>query len=127
MDAYAKILLTVIAACLMLLVAQGFGLAGTPGPGQVSESNGETVDRFQMLPLAMARQVFRFDRLTGQTWTMPLQVDQDRFWTPIEESPPKAKARKRRKKASSEPRKEAGGTEKEPGKEPEKATGGTEN
>ena len=111
MDAYAKILLTVIAACLMLLVAQGFGLAGTPGPGQVSESSGETLDRFQVLPIAMARQMFRFDRLTGQTWTMPLQLEGDRFWTPVEESPPKAKARKRRKKAPSEPKKKAGGAE----------------
>ena len=31
MDAYAKTVLTVIAACLLLQVAQGFGLAGTPG------------------------------------------------------------------------------------------------
>jgi hypothetical protein len=125
MDAYAKILLTVIAACLMLLVAQGFGLAGTPGPGQVSAGSGETVDRFQMLPIAMARQMFRFDRLTGQTWTMPLQLEADRFWTPVDESPPKAKARRRPKKAPSEPKKKAGGAEKGAG-ETEKGAGGAE-
>ena len=125
MDAYAKILLTAIAVCLMLLVAQGFGLAGIPGPGQVSASSGETVDRFQMLPIPLARQMFRFDRLTGQTWTMPLQLDQDRFWTPVEESPPKAKARKRRTKASSEPSKKAGGAKKDAG-ETEKEPGGAQ-
>jgi len=123
MDAYAKILLTVIAACLMLLVAQGFGLAGTPGPGQVSASSGEAVDRFQMLPIAMARQLLRFDRLTGQTWTMPFQTEKDRFWTPVEESPPKAKARTRRKRAPSESKKKAGGVERDPG-ETEKEPGG---
>ncbi len=39
MDTYVKTVLTVIAACLLLQVAQGFGLAGTPGPGPTESSN----------------------------------------------------------------------------------------
>jgi hypothetical protein len=109
MDAYAKTVLTVIAACLALQVAQGFGLAGTPGPAQASASSGETPDRFQMLPIPMARQVFRFDRATGQTWTMTLQLEEKHFWTPVPETPPEPKARK---KAPPQPKKKADGAAK---------------
>ena len=116
MDTYAKMVLTVIAACLVLQVAQGFGLAATPGPEKVSSSSGVTGDRFQMVPVGMIRQVFRFDRATGQTWTMPLKAEEDQFWTPVGEAPPKAKARKTRKKAPSQPKKEAG-ADKKPKKE----------
>lgn len=88
MDAYVKTVLTVIAACLLLQVAQGFGLAGTPG--QVSSSSSETVDRYTLQPIPMARLLFRFDRVTGQTWTMPLQPQKEMLWTPIDEAPPGA-------------------------------------
>ncbi len=90
MDAYVKTVLTVIAACLLLQVAQGFGLAGTPG--QVSSSSSETADRYTLQPIPMARLVFRFDRVTGQTGTMPLQPQKEKLWTPIDEAPPEAVA-----------------------------------
>jgi hypothetical protein len=112
MDAYAKIVLTVIAACLALQVAQGFGLAAPPGSGEVNSSSAVTGDRFQMLPIGMARQLFRLDRATGQTSTMPLQPEENLFWTPVEETPPKAMARKKRKKAPLQPKKKADGAEK---------------
>lgn len=109
MDTYAKTVLTVIAACLMLQVAQGFGLAGTPGAAQTSESSEKTPVRFQMLAIPMARQMFRFDQVTGQTWTMSLQNEAGQFWTLVPESPPEPKARE---KAPSQPKKEADGAEK---------------
>ena len=112
MDAYGKIVLTVIAACLALQVAQGFGLAGAPGPAQMSASSGETPDRFQMLPIPMVRQVYRFDRTTGQTWTMSLQLEAEQFWTPVPESAPASKTRKKGKKAPPRPKKKADGVEK---------------
>jgi hypothetical protein len=88
MDAYAKTVLTVIAACLMLQVAQGFGLVGTPEPEPVVSSNAEAANRYQFQPIPMVRQLFRFDRSTGQTWTMPLQPQKVRFWKPVDEFTP---------------------------------------
>ena len=88
MDAYAKTVLTVIAACLLLQVAQGFGLAGAPGPERVSSSSAESADRFMMMPIPMVRLVFRFDKMTGETWTMPLQPQQEKLWTPVDEGRP---------------------------------------
>jgi len=85
MDAYVKTVLTVIAACLLLQVAQGFGLAGTPG--QVSSTSSETADRYALQPNPMVRLLFRFDRATGRTWTMPLQPQKEKLWTLIGEAP----------------------------------------
>ena len=85
MDAYVKTVLTVIAACLLLQVAQGFGLAGTPGPGQAESSSAE---RYTLQAIPMARLLLRFDRVTGETWTMPLQPQKGRLWTAVDESPP---------------------------------------
>ena len=93
MDAYAKTVLTVIAACLLLQVAQGFGLAGPPGPEQVSSSSAESADRYTMMPIPMVRLVFRFDKATGRTWTMPLQPQKEKFWTLIDEAPPESMVR----------------------------------
>jgi len=90
MDAYVKTVLTVIAACLLLQVAQGFGLGATPGSGQAESSSPE---RYVVQAIPMARLLFRIDRVTGQTWTMPLQRDQPKFWTPIDESPSEATVR----------------------------------
>ena len=109
MDAYVKTVLTVIAACLLLQVAQGFGLAGTPG--QVSSSSSETADRYTLQPIPMARLLFRFDRVTGRTWTMPLQTPEERFWTAVDESPPEPLVREEGEGAPSRPD-EAGGAEK---------------
>ena len=88
MDTYAKTVLTVIAACLLLQVAQGFGLAGAPGPEQVSSSSAESADRFMMMPVPMVRLVFRFDKMTGETWTMPLQPQKEKEWTLVDEASP---------------------------------------
>jgi len=90
MDAYVKTVLTVIAACLLLQVAQGFGLAGTPG--QVSSSSSEDASRYTLQPIPMARLIFRFDRVTGRTWTMSLQPQKEKLWTPIDEASPEAMA-----------------------------------
>jgi len=88
MDAYAKTVLTVIAACLVLQVAQGFGLAAAPG--QVSSSRSESAEGYVLQPIPMVRLLFRFDRATGRTWTTPLQPQQERIWTLIGEAPPGA-------------------------------------
>jgi hypothetical protein len=90
MDAYVKTVLTVIAACLLLQVAQGFGLAGAPRPGQTESSSAE---RYTIQPIPMARVLLRIDRVTGETWTMPLLRDKPRIWTPVEEAPPESMAR----------------------------------
>jgi hypothetical protein len=103
MDAYVKTVLTVIAACLLLQVAQGFGLAGTPGPGQVSSSGAETASPYQMVPIPMARLVFRFDRATGRTWTMPLPPEKEKFWTPVDEASPEPMVREEEEGAPSLP------------------------
>jgi hypothetical protein len=86
MDAYAKAVLTVIAACLLLQVAQGFGLAGPDRAGAGA------AERYVIQPIPMIRLLLRIDRETGRTWSMPLQADKERYWTPIEEAPPEPMA-----------------------------------
>ena len=108
MDAYVKTVLTVIAACLLLQVAQGFGIAGTPG--QVSSSSSENAGRYTLQPIPMVRLLFRFDRATGRTWTMPLQPQKKKFWAPIDEAPPEAMAPEEGDGAPSRPE-EAGAAE----------------
>jgi hypothetical protein len=85
MDAYAKTILTVIAACLLLQVAQGFGLVGAAG--QVSSSSSDSAGRYMLQANPMARLIFRFDRATGRTWTIPLQFQKQKVWTLIGEAP----------------------------------------
>jgi len=89
MDAYVKTVLTVIAACLLLQVAQGFGVTGAPGPAQTDSSSAE---RFVVQAIPMARILLRFDRVTGETWTMPLLRDKARVWTPVAQAPPEPMA-----------------------------------
>lgn len=87
-DAYTKAVLTVVALCLLLLVAQGFGL----GPASGAKAGCEVADaadsttagkRFEFLPIPMARAAFRMDNQTGETWWM--KFPSGRAWTPIGE------------------------------------------
>jgi hypothetical protein len=41
-----------------------------------------------MMPIPMVRLVFRFDKVTGETWTMPLQPQKEKFWTLVDEASP---------------------------------------
>jgi hypothetical protein len=108
MDAYVKTVLTVIAACLLLQVAQGFGLAGTPGPGKTESTSAE---RYVVQAIPRARVLLRFDQVTGQTWTMPLQPQGEKFWTPVDEAPSEATVREQAEDAPAPPD-EAGATQK---------------
>ena len=81
MDAYAKTVLTVIAACLLLLVAKGFGLTGTP------EAAPEATSRYLLQPIPMARLLIRMDRVTGRTWTASFKGEEADLWIPIDELP----------------------------------------
>ena len=90
MDAYVKTVLTVIAACLLLQVAQGFGVAGTPGSGRAESSSPEAAKGYVVQAIPMARLLLRFDPVTGRTWTAPLQLPrarEGRFWTPVDDGP----------------------------------------
>jgi hypothetical protein len=103
MDAYVKTVLTVIAACLLLQVAQGFGLAGTPGPGPTESNSPETANRYKVQAIPMARVLLRLDLVTGQTWTMPLQQEKEKLWTPIDELPPEPMVREEGEGAAPRP------------------------
>jgi hypothetical protein len=93
MDAYAKIVLTVIAACLLLQVAQGFGLLGAPACGKALSSGAETGGQYSVQAMPRDRVLVRLDAATGRSWTMPMQTAQQRFWTEVAESPPASVAR----------------------------------
>jgi hypothetical protein len=87
-DAYTKAVLTVVAVCLLLLVAQGFGLgpelgakAGS-GSAEIADSS-SAGKRFEFLPIPMARAAFRMDNQTGETWWM--KFPGGRAWVPIDE------------------------------------------
>ena len=81
MDAYVKTVLTVIAACLLLQVAQGFRLAATPGAGP------EAAERYLLQPLPRAGLLIRMDRVTGRTWTISVKGEDADLWMPIDEVP----------------------------------------
>jgi hypothetical protein len=94
MDTYVKALLTVIAACLLLQVAQGFGLAA-PARGQTAPSAPEPARNYMMQAIPMARLAIRFDQASGRTWTMPLPFKpggEPKHWTLVAEAPPEAAA-----------------------------------
>ncbi|MGH7287040.1 MAG: hypothetical protein ACREI8_03375 [Myxococcota bacterium] len=78
-DWYTKLVLTVVAVCLALMVVQGYR-----GGAEASASGSED-GRYSLTPLPMARMMLRFDSDTGRTWkaTLPdLKV-----WTPVADSP----------------------------------------
>jgi hypothetical protein len=81
MDAYVKTVLTVIAVCLLLMVAQGYGLAGTPG------ASPETGGRYLLQPIPRAGLMIRLDRVTGRTWTTSIKGEEAELWMPIDEVP----------------------------------------
>ena len=81
MDAYAKTVLTVIAVCLLLLVAKGFGLTEPPKAGP------EPAGRYLLQPIPMARLLIRMDRVTGRTWTTSIKGEDADLWMPIDEVP----------------------------------------
>jgi hypothetical protein len=62
-DAYTKLLLTVITACLVLLVVQGF---------RAPEDATPAAERFRVIPVPMGRVMLRVDTETGMTWQTPL-------------------------------------------------------
>ena len=70
MDAYVKTVLTVIAACLPLQVAQGFGLPGASGPGKTDSTSSE---RYVLQTTPRARLLFRRDSVTRRTYAMALK------------------------------------------------------
>ena len=105
MDGYVKTILTVIAACLLLQVVQGFGLAGVPGPEQAGSTDAAAARRYTVQAIPMARVLFRLDQHTGRTWMMPIQPQKQKLWTlvaeasdqptegePAEEAPPAPEA-----------------------------------
>ena len=78
MDWYTKLILTVLAACAVLLAAQGF--EGGPAAGAGSEEG-----RYRIQVVPMGRMILRFDSETGKAWksTFP----EAKFWTPIADEP----------------------------------------
>lgn len=78
-DWYTRLVLTVIALCLALMVVHGFlAGAGTGGTGPEE-------DRYRLTVVPMARMVLRFDAESGETWkAMFPNLD---IWTPIADSP----------------------------------------
>jgi hypothetical protein len=76
-DWYTRLVLTVVAVCLALLVAQGYREgAGAPG----SEDG-----RYRLNVVPMARTVLRFDSETGTTWKTIFP--ELKIWTKVAESP----------------------------------------
>ena len=63
-DWYTKLVLTVVAVCLALLVYQGHRDAGSGASGAPGAEEG----RYHLTPMPMARMVLRFDSQTGRTW-----------------------------------------------------------
>ncbi len=84
-DLYTKFMLTIVAACLALLVAQGFGL-GAPAAEEPASASAlaSEIERYRFVPVGMAGLLLRLDRQTGETWSMPLRGE-TRVWTPIGE------------------------------------------
>jgi hypothetical protein len=76
-DWYTRLVLTVIAVCLALMVVHGFRAgAGASGPEG---------DRYRLTPVPIARMMIRFDAESGKTWKA-LFPDLE-IWTPIADSP----------------------------------------
>ena len=78
-DWYSKLVLTVVAICLALLVLQGYRAGGGAG------ASGSEEDRYRLTVVPMARMVLRFDSETGETWTA--LFPELRIWTPVADTP----------------------------------------
>jgi hypothetical protein len=65
-DLYTRIVFTVIAACLVLITAQGFGLGG-------ARSASEEPNRYQLTAIPGQGLLLRVDQTTGETWTMNIR------------------------------------------------------
>lgn len=78
MDWYTKLMLTVLAACAVLLAAQSF--QGGPAAGAGTEEG-----RYRIQVIPMGRMILRFDSETGKAWksTFP----EAKFWAPIADEP----------------------------------------
>jgi hypothetical protein len=74
-DWYSKLVLTVIAVCLALLVVQGHR------EGAASPDEG----RYRLTIVPMARMMFRVDSDTGKTWKA--LFPDVKIWTPVADSP----------------------------------------
>jgi hypothetical protein len=81
-DVYTRMLLTVIAASLVVLVARGFLMAGgqdTPSGGGLEASLG----RYRLVPIRGA--VWRINTETGEAWRARLQGDGGEQWMRVAE------------------------------------------
>jgi hypothetical protein len=78
-DWYTKLVLTVVAVCLALMVVQGY--RGGAEAGAFGSEEG----RYRLTVVPMARSVLRFDSDTGRAWKASLP--DLKVWTPIADSP----------------------------------------
>ena len=78
-DWYTRLVLTVIAVCLALMVVQGFRTGAGAG------ASGPEEDRYRLTPLPMARLLLRFDAETGKTWKT--LFPELKIWEPVADSP----------------------------------------
>jgi len=77
-DWYSRLVLTVIAASLVVLAVQG-GRAGGAGAGSDAEG------RYRLSIVPMARMVVRFDTTTGTAWGA--MFPDLKIWTKVAETP----------------------------------------
>ncbi len=78
-DPYVKIVLTVVAVSLLLLVLQGF--ARNDLLAQAAGLEASVPDRYQFVPAPRSKLAFRFDKLSGETWKMAFPKADG--WVPI--------------------------------------------
>lgn len=76
-DWYTRLVLTVIAVCLGVLVVQGY----RDGDGASGPEGG----RYRLTVVPMARMMLRIDADTGETWKA--MFPDLNIWTPIADSP----------------------------------------
>jgi hypothetical protein len=88
-DSYTRVVLGVVALCLLLLVLQGFGLGAEPPEVPAVSSD----NRFRVTALPRTQSLIRFDGRTGDTWRSPLRDDamewqfiEERREVPVEET-----------------------------------------
>ncbi len=82
-DGYLKAVLTVMAACLVVLVAQGFGV-GSRVCGATAVGGAHKEGRYQIVPIPIARTLLRLDQATGKTWRSSLPKPM--AWAEVDES-----------------------------------------